>query len=117
MKTLFALFVLMCVTSMVHAQPYPSRPIRLIVPSAPGGSPDISSRMYAPEITRQMGQQLVVDNRSGAGGLIGFEMVAKAPPDGYTIGYATFALSTVNALLPNLRFDPQRDLQMVMHNT
>jgi tripartite-type tricarboxylate transporter receptor subunit TctC len=64
-------------------QPYPSRPIRLIVPSSPGGSPDISSRMFAQEIVRQTGQQLVVDNRSGAGGVIGFEMVAKAPPDGY----------------------------------
>jgi tripartite-type tricarboxylate transporter receptor subunit TctC len=97
--------------------PYPGRPIRLIVPSAPGGSPDISSRMLAPEITRQMGQQLVVDNRSGAGGVIGYEMVAKAPADGYTIGYATFALSTVPALLSNLRYDAMRDLQMVMHLT
>ncbi len=104
-----------------YAQPqpqtYPSRPIRLIVPSAPGGSPDISSRMLAQEIVRQMGQQLVVDNRSGAGGVIGFEMVAKAPPDGYTLGYATFALSTVPGLLSNLRYDATRDLQMVMHLT
>jgi tripartite-type tricarboxylate transporter receptor subunit TctC len=100
-----------------YAQPYPSRPIRLIVPSAPGGSPDISSRMFAQEIGRQMGQQLVVDNRSGAGGLIGFELVAKAPPDGYTLGYATFALSTLSSLLPNLRFDALRDVQMVMHIT
>ncbi len=99
------------------SQPYPSRPIRLIVPSAPGGSPDISSRMLAPEIARQMGQQLVVDNRSGAGGVIGYEMVAKAPADGYTIGYATFALSTVPALLTNLRYEAMRDLQMVMHLT
>jgi tripartite-type tricarboxylate transporter receptor subunit TctC len=102
------------------AQPltaYPVRPIRLIVPSAPGGSPDISSRLLAPEITRQMGQQLVVDNRSGAGGVIGYEMVAKAPADGYTLGYATFALSTVPALTPNLRYDAMRDLQMVMHLT
>ncbi len=103
----------------VYAQsgPYPSRPIRLIVPSAPGGSPDISSRMFAQEIGRQVGQQLVVDNRSGAGGIIGFEMVAKAPPDGYTLGYATFALSTVPSLAPNLRYDAARDLQMVMHIT
>ena len=104
----------------VHAQPnaaYPNRPIRLIVPSSPGGSPDISSRLFAPEITRQMGQQLVVDNRSGAGGVIGYEMVAKAQADGYTIGYATFALSTLPALTPNLRYDAMRDLQMVMHIT
>ena len=108
---------LMLALAPAQAQPYPIRPIRLIVPSAPGGSPDISSRMFAPEIARQMGQQLVVDNRSGAGGLIGFEMVAKAPPDGYTLGYATFALSTIPNLLPNVRFDPMRELQMVMHLT
>ena len=104
-------------TATVAAQPYPSRPIRLIVPSAPGGSPDISSRMFAQEIARQTGQQLVVDNRSGAGGVIGFEMVAKSTPDGYTLGYATFALSTVPSLLSNLRYDATRDLQMVMHLT
>ena len=113
-------FALMCAalaSALVCAQPYPSRPIRLIVPSAPGGSPDISSRLFAQEIGRQMGQQLVVDNRSGAGGVIGFEMVAKAPSDGYTLGYATFALSTVPSLLSNLRYDATRDLQMVMHIT
>jgi tripartite-type tricarboxylate transporter receptor subunit TctC len=103
--------------STTSGQPYPNRPIRLIVPSAPGGSPDISSRLFATEIARQTGQQLVVDNRSGAGGLIGFELVAKAPPDGYTLGYATFALSTISSLLPNLRFDALRDVQMVMHST
>lgn len=116
-QLVFALCAMMAVSGETHAQPYPSRPIRLIVPSAPGGSPDISSRMFAPEITRQMGQQLVIDNRSGAGGLIGFELVAKAPADGYTIGYATFALSTIASLVPNLRFDAMRDLQMVMHGT
>lgn len=122
-KCVFALIlaVLMSLSAYTQAQsppqPYPSRPIRLIVPSAPGGSPDISSRMLAPEIARQMGKQLVVDNRSGAGGVIGYEMVAKAPPDGYTIGYATFALSTVPSLLTNLRYDAMRDLQMVMHLT
>ena len=114
---LVGLVGLVGLTLQAAAQPYPSRPIRLIVPSAPGGSPDISSRMLAPEITRQMGQQLVVDNRSGAGGVIGFEMVAKAPPDGYTLGYATFALSTVPTLTPHLRYDAARDLQMVMHLT
>jgi len=73
--------------------------------------------MFASEIARQMGQQLVVDNRSGAGGLIGYELVAKAPADGYTLGYATFALSTMHALVPNLRLDIMRDLQMVMRIT
>ena len=110
-------FALAPAPATAQTQAYPNRPIRLIVPSAPGGSPDISSRMFATEIARQTGQQLVVDNRSGAGGLIGFELVVKAPLDGYTLGYATFALSTIASVMPNLKFDAQRDLQMVMHST
>ncbi|MBI3916014.1 MAG: tripartite tricarboxylate transporter substrate binding protein [Betaproteobacteria bacterium] len=98
-----------------HAQPYPNRPIRLIVPSAPGGAPDISARMYGQEVSRQVGQQVVVDNRAGASGSIGFGLVAKAPADGYTIGYATFPLATNPSMLPTLRYDALRDLQMVVH--
>ncbi len=113
----FALLCAALAPATVSAQPYPHRPIRLIVPSAPGGSPDISSRMFAQEIGRQMGQQLVVDNRSGAGGRIGFELVAKAPADGYTLGYATFALSTLPSLVSGLNYDAGRDLQMVMQLT
>src|ERR1043165_3407939 len=64
---------------------YPSRPIRLIVPFAAGGSPDITSRVLVGELTRQMGQQVIVDNRAGAAGIIGTELVARATPDGYTL--------------------------------
>ena len=113
----FGTVLALLTTAVVYAQPYPSRPIRLIVPSAPGGSPDISSRMFAQEISRQVGQQVVVDNRAGASGAIGFELVAKAPPDGYTIGYATFPLATNPSMLGKLRYDALRDLQMVMHAT
>jgi tripartite-type tricarboxylate transporter receptor subunit TctC len=101
----------------LHAQPYPSRPIRFIVPSAPGGAPDISARMFAQEVSRQISQQIVVDNRAGASGAIGFELVAKAPPDGYTIGYATFPLATNPSMLTQLRYDAARDLQMVIRLT
>lgn len=100
-----------------QAQSYPSRPIRFIVPSAPGGAPDISARMFAQEVSRQLSQQIVVDNRAGASGAIGFELVAKAPPDGYTIGYATFPLAINPSMLTQLRYDAARDLQMVIRLT
>jgi len=99
------------------AQSYPSRPIRLIVPSAPGGSPDISSRLVAAELTKQMGQQVLVDNRPGASGLLGIDMMAKAQPDGYTFGLVTFFISTSPSLIKKLPFDALRDFQWVVHQT
>jgi tripartite-type tricarboxylate transporter receptor subunit TctC len=68
------------------AADYPVRPVRYIVPSAPGGSPDITARMLAAEPGRQMGQSFVVDNCVGASGIIGTDLIAKAAPDGYAIG-------------------------------
>jgi len=99
------------------AQSYPSRPIRLIVPSAPGGSPDISGRLVAAELTRQMGQQVLVDNRPGASGLLGIDMMAKAQPDGHTFGLVTFFISTSPSLIKKLPFDAMRDFQWVAHQT
>ena len=66
---------------------YPSRPLRFIVPSAPGGNPDINSRELAGELTKQLGQQVVVENRPGASGMLGYEALARATPDGYTFAY------------------------------
>ena len=77
---------------LAAAESYPTRPIRLIVPSAMGGAPDVTSRVIANDLGRQMGQQVVVDNRPGAGGIIGFEALARAAPDGYTFGATTFNL-------------------------
>ena len=94
-------------------QDYPSKSIRLIVPYAAGGSPDITSRLVAHELGRQMGQQVVVDNRAGAASLIGTEMIARAAPDGYTLGYVAFSFSTNPALYPKLPYDTLRDFQMV----
>ena len=79
-------FALMaCMVPGVLAQTYPSRPIRFIVPFPPGGGTDIYARIIAPKLSEALRQQVVVDNRSGAGGALGAELAAKAPPDGYTI--------------------------------
>src|SRR5688572_6933692 len=78
-----ALFFSVCV---VHAQPYPSKPIRIIVPFPPGNTMDIMSRLIGPKMSERLGQQIVVENRPGASGMLGLDYVAKSAPDGYTIG-------------------------------
>jgi tripartite-type tricarboxylate transporter receptor subunit TctC len=96
------------------AQAYPSRPLRLIVASAPGGSPDINAREMAHELTRQMGQQIVVENRPGASGIIGLETLARATPDGYTFGITTNLVSTNPSLYARLPYDFFRDLAPII---
>ncbi len=95
---------------------YPDRPIRLIISSAAGGSPDVVSRLLAVELVKQMGQQIVIDNRPGAAQTIGTEMVVRANPDGYTIGYANVVTLAINkSLLPKQQqpYDPDQDLVLV----
>jgi tripartite-type tricarboxylate transporter receptor subunit TctC len=90
---------------------YPQRPIKLIVPFAPGGSTDIVARLVADKMRVSLGQSVVVDNRAGGGGMIGTEVVARAEPDGYTIGIGTVSTLTVNPLLlKSNRVDPLKDL-------
>ena len=94
---------------------YPSKPITFIVPYGAGGGADSRSRQVALYLTKALGQPVIVDNRAGAGGNIGTEAIAKANPDGYTIGMGNFAPLAVNkALFGNLRFDPQTDLVPVI---
>ncbi len=101
-------------TATAGAAEYPARPLRFIVPSAPGGSPDINARLLAAELSKQLGQQIVVDNRPGAGGAIGMELIIRSAPDGYTLGYGTSAALASNlSILPKLPYDPIRDLQMI----
>src|SRR5262245_23397411 len=97
------------------AQDYPNRPVRIIVPSAPGGLPDIQARLMAPELTRLLRQTVIVDNRPGASFIIGFEAMAKATPDGYSIGYASFPISTNPSMFAKLPYDFERDFRPVMH--
>jgi tripartite-type tricarboxylate transporter receptor subunit TctC len=95
------------------ASDYPVRPIRFIVPSAPGGTPDIIARVVGAELSKQMGQQVVVDNRAGANGAIGLHMLARAAPDGYTIAYGPVSAVAVNPSVTKLQYAP-KDLQPVV---
>ncbi|HEX2648661.1 MAG TPA: tripartite tricarboxylate transporter substrate binding protein [Burkholderiales bacterium] len=97
-----------------QAQDYPSKPIRYIVPFPPGGSSDLIARSIAPKLGERLGQPVVVENKPGAGGMIGVDIVAKAPPDGYTIGLAAAgALSSNISLYPSMPFQPEKDLAPV----
>ncbi len=96
-------------TANVHAQAYPSKPIRVVVPFPAGGTSDILARTLGHKLTEEWGQQVVVDNRAGAGANIGAEVAAKAPPDGYTL----FVMSTAHTINPSLysklAYDPVTD--------
>ena len=99
---------------VVLAQAWPSKPVKIIAPFPPGGSVDQVSRIFAAQLTQQLGQQFVVENRSGASGSIGTQAVATAPPDGYTIG-VVFDTHAVNpTLIPNIPYDTLKDLAPVM---
>ena len=97
--------------SCAVAQPYPSKPIRFIVSFPPGGSADLISRAIAPRMSEKLGQPVVVENRAGAGGMIGVDAVAKSAPDGTTIGLAAAGALTTNIhIYPSMPFHPEKDL-------
>ncbi|HEV8688954.1 MAG TPA: tripartite tricarboxylate transporter substrate binding protein [Ideonella sp.] len=97
----------------VLAQAWPAKPVKLVVPYPPGGPTDIVARVVAERLTAQTGQPFIVDNRPGAGGNLGAEAVAKAPPDGYTLLVATTAHAINKSLFKNLNHDVQRDFTPV----
>ncbi len=92
---------------------YPNKPIRVVVPSPPGGPPDLIIRMLAPRVSAAMGQNLVIDNRAGAGGVVGTNFVAKAAPDGYTWLFTTASHTNTPPFNKNVPFDPVRDFSHV----
>jgi len=105
-------FAMLAPTNPVSAQDYPVRPIRLVIPFPPGGSNDVVGRLIATHLGERLGKQVVVDNRSGAGGVIGTEVVAKSPPDGYTLLIISMA-HAVNPWLYKLSYDPIKDFAPV----
>ena len=92
-----------------YAQTYPAKPVRVVVPSSPGGGTDIIARIVAPELSKHLGQQFVIDNRPGAGTMIGIEIVAKAPADGYALLMTPSTLAINSALYKKIPYDPVRD--------
>ncbi|MBI3044090.1 MAG: tripartite tricarboxylate transporter substrate binding protein [Betaproteobacteria bacterium] len=114
-KFIIAIAVTFIALGSATAQNYPTKPIRFIVPFGPGGNTDIQARLIGRKLTSAMGQQVIVDNRPGAGGTIGVEMAAKAPPDGYTIVLASFGNILVGpSLYKKLPYDPAKDLDPVI---
>ena len=97
----------------VHAQKYPNRPIRLVVPFPPGGNVDVFSRVLFREVEKDLGTNIVIDNRGGANGLIGADVVARAAPDGYTILNTSFAFAVNPAILKKMPFDILKDFEPV----
>ena len=94
------------------AQAFPSKPIRIVVPFSAGGPTDITARYIAPRMTELLGQSIVIDNRAGATGIIGAELVAKSPPDGYTLMMATASVVAINMVTySKLPYDTLRDFQ------
>ncbi|HEY8050179.1 MAG TPA: tripartite tricarboxylate transporter substrate-binding protein, partial [Ramlibacter sp.] len=94
---------------------FPTKTLTLIVPYAPGGSSDTRARMLAAKMSKTLGQTVIVENKAGGGGNIGTNMIAKAPPDGYTFGIGNFAPLAVNkAMMPAVPFDAEKDLAPII---
>src|SRR4051812_18583957 len=115
MKTIFLamLVVLAGATGPALGQPYPSRPVRVIIPFAPGGGTDLVGRILGLRLSERTGQPFVIENRPAGSGIIGADFVAKAAPDGYTLLFAFSSLSSSAKLFSKLPFDPAIDFAPV----
>ena len=107
-------FFLALITSMLWAQSWPTKPVRMIIAFPPGGPTDLVSRVLAQKLSEQLGQQVIVDNKPGAGGNIAAELAAKAAPDGYTIFYNTSAIVIGPALYGKVNYDTLKDFTPVL---
>lgn len=105
-----ALVALAAAAPSAFAQTYPTKPVRLILPFPPGGPSDILGRALSQKLSEQMGQQVIADNRPGAGGNLGLELTAKAAPDGYVMVLSSPLISLSPSLYTKLNYDPQKDL-------
>jgi len=109
---LFVLALALC-AGVASAQVFPNKPLKLVTPFPPGGSADVIARLAADRLSDGLGQPVVVDNRPGAGGLVGNEYAAKQAPDGYTLLLITGAYPVQGAMMKSLPYDPLRDIAMV----
>ncbi len=112
-KFLMSLMLAATGAGLAHAQSYPVRPVRLVVASSPGGGSDILGRLIAQRLTELLGQQVVVENRAGASGIIGVDVVAKSPPDGYTLIITQTSLAINPSMIKDMPYDALRDLAPV----
>jgi tripartite-type tricarboxylate transporter receptor subunit TctC len=118
LRLLFAIAALIALAPAAWAQSYPSKSVRVIVTFPPGGTPDIYGRIMAAELSKAWNQPVVVENRTGAGGTIGTDFVAKSAPDGYTLLFAADATITIAPhLYSKLSYDPVRDLAPIVNVT
>jgi tripartite-type tricarboxylate transporter receptor subunit TctC len=109
-----ALFALAALASAGHAQDFPNKPVKILVPQTPGGASDALARIVAQKLSEKWGQPVVVENRAGAGGNVGMEVVANSPPDGYTLLMSYVGTHAINgSLYKKLPFDPERDFAPV----
>jgi tripartite-type tricarboxylate transporter receptor subunit TctC len=111
---LFTALVLLCLALPVQGQEWPAKPVKFVSPYPPGGSVDPLARLFAAKLTDSLKQQFIVENRTGASGIIGTEYVAKSPPDGYTFVFIFDTHAVHQALNPKLPFDPIKDFEPVM---
>ena len=112
-----AVIALLLLIASAHAgaQPYPARPIRLVVPFPPGGAVDYYARVVQQPLSEALGQPIVIDNKAGASGMVGADFVAKSPPDGYTLLLGNIASLAINAgLYPKMPYDPLKDLTAIV---
>jgi tripartite-type tricarboxylate transporter receptor subunit TctC len=110
----WVLALLLCVLpAAVVAQGFPSKPVRIVVRAPPGGTDDLLGRLIAHKMTELVGQQVIVDYRTGAGGLVAWQYVAQSPPDGYTVLLAASGLGAIKSLRPDATIDPWRDFTWI----
>src|SRR5258706_7908182 len=110
MRNLLVILFGVIIATTIHAQPYPAKSIRMIMPFPPGGPTDIVGRLVAARVSEQIGQSVVADSRPGASGNVGLEIASKSPPDGYTIVLSSPVIALSPLLYGKLNYDPWKDL-------
>jgi tripartite-type tricarboxylate transporter receptor subunit TctC len=113
MRKLIGILVFVCSSAALGADEYPARTVRVIVPFAPGGGTDIVARLLGQQLSQKLGQSFVIENRPAGSGIVGADLVAKAPADGYTLLFAFSSLSSSAKLFSHLPYDPIRDFAPV----